>query len=330
MRLAIVILAFNEEHNIQKVIKGIPRSIPGVDKTTVIVVNDGSTDETARVAGETGAHVISHAVNQGVGQSFQTGLKAALESGADIMVNIDGDGQFLPEEIPLLIKPILENRADFVPANRFADQNGDLKRPEYMSKIKFWGNKVMSNLIGGLAHQKFDDVSCGFRAYSREAMLHLNLSGVFTYTQESFLDLSFKRLRIQPVPVTIRYFPERKSRVAGNLITYTLRTLNIILRTYRDFRPLRFFIYLGLPPFILGIGASIFMLVFYILNGSFTPYKSVGFAGIYLVSLALLLFIVGFLADTFMHIKQNLDKVLYFEKRQYYESKARSDEEKSS
>jgi len=85
-----------------------------------------------------------------------------------------------------------------------------------------------------------------------------------------------------------------------------------------------------LPPFILGIGASIFMLIFYIINGSFTPYKSVGFAGIYLVSLALLLFIVGFLADTFMHIKRNLDKVLYFEKRQYYESKARSDEEKYS
>ncbi|MDP3445164.1 MAG: hypothetical protein Q8T08_20075, partial [Ignavibacteria bacterium] len=180
----------------------------------------------------------------------------------------------------------------------------------------------------GLTRDKFDDVSCGFRAYSREAMLQLNLSGVFTYTQETFLDLSFKKLRIFPVPVTIRYFPDRKSRVAGNLFTYTLRTLNIILRTYRDFRPLRFFIYLGLPPFLLGISSSIFVMIFYFLNQQFTPYKAVAFAGIYLTTLGLLLFIVGFLADMFMHFKQNLDKLIYFEKRQLYDSKVIHDESK--
>ncbi|PKO01065.1 MAG: hypothetical protein CVU42_01060 [Chloroflexi bacterium HGW-Chloroflexi-4] len=323
MKLIVVILAFNEEQNIEKVIKAIPSSILGIDTIQTIVINDGSKDATAAIAEKAGATVISHQANKGVGQSFQTGLIAALENNADILVNIDGDGQFLPEEIPLLIQPILDNKADFVPANRFVDSNGKVKRPEYMSKVKFWGNQVMSNLIGGLVREKFDDVSCGFRAYSREAMLHLNLSGVFTYTQETFLDLSFKKLRIIPVPVTIRYFPDRKSRVAGNLFAYTLRTLNIILRTYRDFRPLRFFIYLGLPPFVLGISANIFVMIYYFINHQFTPYKSVAFAGIYLSTLGLLLFIVGFLADMFMHFKQNLDKLIYFEKRQLYDSRVR-------
>jgi glycosyltransferase involved in cell wall biosynthesis len=327
MKLAIIIPALNEEKHISDVIHRIPTSIPGISKIIVFVIDDGSTDNTAQTALSAGATVVSHPSNMGVGQSFQTGLKTALENGADIMVNMDGDGQFLPEEIPLLIQPILENQADFVPADRFADENGGIKRPDYMSPVKFWGNKVMANLIGQLTRARFNDVSCGFRAYSREAMLQLNLTGVFTYTQESFLDLSFKKLRIQPVPVTIRYFPERKSRVAGNLFTYTLRTLNIILRAYRDFRPLRFFVYLGLPPFILGVAASLFMATYYLINGLFTPYKAVGFAGIYLISLGLLLFIVGFLADMFMRLKHTQDKILYFEKRRTYDSKAHSDED---
>ncbi len=319
MKLTVIVLAYNEEQKIARVIQRVPKTIPGIDDVQIIVIDDGSKDATVSEAKKTGVIVISHSRNKGVGQAFQTGLQAALESGADIMVNIDGDDQFMPEEIPLLVQPILEDKADFVPSNRFSGSNGKLVRPEYMSKIKFWGNKVMANLIGSLTNEKFDDVSCGFRAYSREAMLHLNLSGTFTYTQESFLDLSFKRLRILPVPVTIQYFPERKSRVASNLITYTLRTLNIILRTYRDFRPLRFFVNLGLPPFILGVIAMIFILVYYLINHLFSPYKSVAFAGIYLISLGLLLFIVGFLADTFMRIKQNLDKLLYYEKRKIYD-----------
>lgn len=326
MKLAVIIPALNEEKNIRMVIQGIPRQIPGIDQIVIFVIDDGSKDGTAQVARDVGAEVISHHTNQGVGQSFQTGLKAALESGADIMVNIDGDGQFLSEEIPLLLDPILKGRADFVPADRFGNEKGQIQRPDYMSPVKYWGNQVMADLIGTLTNDQFNDVSCGFRAYSREAMLQLNLSGVFTYTQETFLDLSFKRLRIQPVPVTIRYFPERKSRVAGNLFTYTLRTLNIILRAYRDFRPLRFFIYVGLPPFILGTIAILFMIAHYLINLAFSPYKSVGFAGIYLFSLGLILFIVGFLADMFMRLRQNQERILYFEKRRAYDERLKHDE----
>ncbi len=318
MKLAVIIPALNEEENIGRVIAGIPREMTGVDETVIFVIDDGSHDGTAQAARAAGAQVISHHSNRGVGQSFQTGLKAALECGADLMVNIDGDGQFLPEEIPLLIGPILAGEADFVPADRFSDGSGGLRKPENMSGVKYWGNQVMSDLIGRLSGQRYNDVSCGFRAYSREAMLQLNLTGVFTYTQESFLDLSFKRLRIQPVAVTIRYFPERKSRVAGNLFSYTLRTLNIILRAYRDFQPLRFFIYLGLPPFTIGTAALLFMLWHYWMYRAFSPYKAVGFVGIYLVSLGLILFIFGFLADMFMRLRQTQERILYYEKRRTY------------
>jgi glycosyltransferase involved in cell wall biosynthesis len=321
MKLVVIIPALNEESNIGDVIRRIPEHIDGVDNIQAIVIDDGSKDQTVQVAHHAGARVISHITNQGVGQSFQTGLKAALEAGADIMVNIDGDGQFLPEEIPLLIRPILQEKADFVPADRFADGNGGLKRPEYMPPIKFWGNQLMSSLVGRLAGRSFNDVSCGFRAYSREAMLQLNLTGRFTYTQESFLDLSFKRLRIQPMPVTINYFPDRRSRVATNLLKYAFQTLNIILRAYRDYRPLQFFFFLGLVPFAIGIIGMIFMGIYFLNTGNFTPYKAVGFTSIYLFSLGLLLFITGFLADMFLRLRQNQERILYFEKRRYYDHK---------
>jgi glycosyltransferase involved in cell wall biosynthesis len=326
-KLAVIIPAYNEEKSIAQVLDNIPQHIQGVRETQVFVIDDGSKDATARVAREHGATVIAHKSNQGVGSSFRSGLEAALESGADLMVNIDGDGQFLPQEIPLLIQPILDDVADFVPADRFTNPDGSEKQPEHMSPVKFWGNQMMSNLISMLSLRKFRDVSCGFRAYSREAMLRLNLSGNFTYTQETFLDLSFKGIRILPVPVTILYFKDRKSRVARNVIHYAFRTLNIIIRVYRDFYPLRFFFYVGLVPFSIGFLEMIWMGIFFLQTGNFTPYKAVGLTGIYLFTLGLLLFITGFLADMLTRINQNQEKMLYWQKRQFYEGKHKPDEE---
>ncbi|MFU8827738.1 MAG: hypothetical protein ACNA70_09665, partial [Brevefilum sp.] len=204
---------------------------------------------------------------------------------------------------------------DFVPGDRFTQQDDQIRRPYAMPKVKYWGNLVMARLISSLSNQKFRDVSCGFRAYSREAMLWLNLTGKFTYTQESFLDFTYKGLEIKSVPVNVTYFPERQSKVSGNLFEYMLRTLKIITRAYRDYNPLRFFGWLGFVPFVLGLACGIFMLVHYIINRSFTPYKFVGFTGIYLGSLAILLWIVGLLADMFRRIRSNQEKLLYLEKK---------------
>jgi glycosyltransferase involved in cell wall biosynthesis len=319
MKLVVMIPALNEEASILAVIRRVPHHIDGIDEICVVVVNDGSKDRTAECSREAGAFVVSHGTNQGVGRSFQTGLRTALSMGADILVNIDADAQFDPEEIPLLIGPILHDEADFVVANRFVDkEDGTRRRPQNMPPAKYWGNQVMASLIGFLTSQRFDDVSCGFRAYSRETMLMLNLTGVFTYTQESFLDLSYKGVRIKSIPVSIHYFKDRVSRVSSNLASYTYRTLKIIFRAYRDYKPLQFFSYLGSFPFMMGLACMLFSGIYYLSTGAFTPYKFVGILGIYLFSLGLLLFIIGFLADMFMRVRQNQEQILYYEKFRHF------------
>lgn len=317
MVLIILIPAFNEEESIARVIKSMPRELENIDSIQVLVVDDGSKDRTAEMAIHAGAIVVSHNYNRGVGAAFKTGLEKALELGAALMVNIDADGQFSTDDIPTLIEPILDSKADFVSGDRFTDSNGKLVKPEFMSGIKFWGNKQMSKLISRIVGKDYPDVSCGFRAYSKEAMLKLNLSGQFTYTQESFLDLANKGLSIKTIPVSIKYFPERKSRVAGSVFKYFFNTIKIIIRAYRDYQPMRFFGMLGLPPFVIAFGSGVFTLVHYIRTGAFSPYKVVGFVGIYVFSLAILLWIVGLLADMFVRIRRNEEQLLYYSKRDH-------------
>ena len=321
MRLVILIPAFNEQDSIQQVVNSVPKALNGISEVIVLVVDDGSSDKTSSLAKDAGAIVVSHTQNRGVGAAFNTGLIKALELGADVMVNIDADGQFSPSDIPLLIEPIVTGKADFVSGDRFTDTNGHSARPEYMSKLKYWGNKQMSHLISLLTQKHFTDVSCGFRAYSREAMLRMNLTRNFTYTQESFIDLANKELDIKLVPVNVKYFKGRKSRVAGNLFKYIGRTINIIFRAYRDYRPLRFFTWLGVVPFIVGLLFGIFTLIHYINTGSITPYKSLAIIGIYLVTLGLVFWIFGLLADMFVRIRLYQEQLLYFEKKRQYDKK---------
>ncbi|MHA1279992.1 MAG: glycosyltransferase family 2 protein [Candidatus Helarchaeota archaeon] len=213
--IVILIPAYNEAETILNVLDSIPDTFDGIDDLAVVVVDDGSTDQTKTIAKTAGAIVVSHSKNQGVGSAFSMGLERALDLGADVMVNIDADGQFSPSEIPKLVKPILSHEADFVVGDRFVCENGELKKPQNMPARKFWGNKLVSQLISMLTENNYNDVSCGFRAYSWEALLQLNLSGKFTYTQETFIDLANKGLIIKTVPVNVKYFPERKSRIAS-------------------------------------------------------------------------------------------------------------------
>lgn len=321
MKLIILIPALNEAESIARVIQSMPKKIDQVSEISVLVVDDGSKDATADLARAAGAAVISHTYNQGVGKAFGTGLGAALEMCADIMVNIDADGQFDPADIPMLIKPIIDGKADFVSGDRFRSPDGRLVRPEYMSRIKFWGNQRMSDLVGFIARRRFDDVSCGFRAYSREAMMRLNLTGKFTYTQESFLDLANKDLVIKTIPVEVKYFPERKSRVAGSILKYIFRTAKIIFRAYRDYNPLKFFGFLGLVPLAISVVLGIFVIVHYAATGAFSPYIFIAFSTVYLFTMGVLLWIVGILADMFVRIRLNQEQLLYAEKKRHYEEK---------
>ena len=235
-KLLVYIPALNEENNIEKVIRQIPNVISGLVSVDCLVVDDGSTDKTAEVAKAAGAYVVSHSCNQGVGMAFQSAVQYAWDNEYDILVGIDADGQFDPAEIPMLIQPLLQNQADMVVGNRFTSG-----RPEYMPPIKYRGNRMVASLVSSISNQKFQDVSCGFRTYNREALLRLNVFEKFTYTHESILSLVFQGLRVIELPISIRYYPDRQSRVAGSIANYASKTSRIILRVLLDYRPLRVF-----------------------------------------------------------------------------------------
>ncbi len=314
MKLTIYMPALNEAEGIGDVIRSLPKEIEGIDEVKILVVDDGSTDDTAKIAKESGADVVSHGFNKGVGSAFQSAVQYALENGVDILVSIDADRQFNSDQIPHIIKPILNKEADMVTGNRFA--NGI---PENMPKSKYWGNEQMSKLISLISGQRFRDVSCGFRAYNREALLRVNLFGAFTYTQESILDMVFKGLRVVEFPVDVIYFKERKSRVAGSIVKYAFRTSNIILSTLRDYKPMVFFGGMGGVLISIGLLMEIFLGIFFLISGNFTPFKFIGFTGFGFLVFGLLLIIVGLLANMFNRVRVNQEKILYELKKERYE-----------
>jgi glycosyltransferase involved in cell wall biosynthesis len=308
--------AFNEATNIQRVIAGLPNSLDGIDSIQVIVVDDGSVDGTAELARVSGAQVVLHGKNRGVGAAFRSAVQFSLENEADILVGIDADGQFDPAEIPALIQPIFENRADMVMGNRFLSG-----KPTNMSRLKYWGNQVVARMISSITGQSFQDVSCGFRAYTREALLRLNIFGEFTYTHETILSLIYQGLRVLEHPIKVKYFPERKSRVAGSIIHYSTQTSKIILRVLLDYRPIRVFGLFGGLCMVIGIGFEVFLMAHYFLSGAFTPYKSTGFIGLGFVIFGLLILIIALVADMLNRVRINQDKLLYELKRSRYAKK---------
>jgi glycosyltransferase involved in cell wall biosynthesis len=312
-KLIIYMPALNEEADIQRVIAGLPHSMDRIDVLQFLVIDDGSIDGTAELASASGAQVVSHGKNRGVGAAFHSAVQFALENEADILVGIDADGQFDPAEIPALIQPILEGRADMVVGNRFI-----AGIPADMSRLKYWGNQQVSQLINTITGQTFQDVSCGFRAYNREALLRLNIFGEFTYTHETILSLMYQGLRVTEHPIKVKYFPDRKSRVAGSILHYTIQTSKIILRVLLDYRPIRVFGSFGSVCVVIGIGFELFLIVHYILTGSFTPYKSTGFIGLGFIIFGLLTLIISLIADMLNRLRINQDKLLYELKRIRY------------
>jgi len=313
-KLIVIIPAYNEEKTIAKVIKGVPRQIEGVDDVEILVINDGSTDNTIKEAEDAGALVISHSRNEGLGIAFSTGIREALKRGADLAVNIDADDQFDPQEIPKLIKPIIEQKADMVAGSRFEDENSLSQIPA----LKRWGNKTFTWFINLLTQQHFTDTQCGFRAYSREALLKLNLSARFTYTQETFLDLVNKGIRIEQVPVKVKYYKQRKAKISSSLFHYFLQTITIILRTFRDYRPLVFFGIPGITVFGIGFLLSLFSLIYWIINHQTTPIRMYAFVGIGLLIFGFLLIILALIADMLKKIRLNQEEILYKMKKQDY------------
>jgi glycosyltransferase involved in cell wall biosynthesis len=319
MKLVVTIPALNEEKTIATVVEGVPKHIPGIEEIEVIVVNDGSTDRTAEEAANAGALVVTLHNRPGLGKVFGTGFERAMRRGADIIVNIDGDGQFDPSNIEKLVQPIIDGEADFVTCSRFADPS---LRPT-MPPVKYWGNKAVTSIInwvcGGTC---FTDVSCGFRAFNREAAYRLTLFGRFTYTQETFIDLFSKGLRMAEVPLRVRGVREHgKSRVANSIVKYATNSLPIILRAMRDIQPLKFFGGIAGLLFIPGFLTSAFVTGWYIANGKTTPFSNlIPISGV-LITLAFLLGVLALLADMLGRHRKISEELLYLARRKMYAGK---------
>ncbi len=311
MRLLIACPCYNESATIASVLAGIPKTFTGVDGVRLLVIDDGSSDDTAALALKAGAMVIRHKRNMGLGSAFRSAVDYAVEHGFDLMVNMDGDGQFNPADIQKLIDPILRQEADFVYGSRFT--NGD--KIKHMSRVKRWGNRRMNHLVSRLCDQKFSDVSCGFRAYSRETLLKINFYGRFTYTQESFLCFSFYRLAITEAPVEVRYFPDRKSHVSGNIWKFFKRTSGILFGLMRDYYPMRFFSAIAIGFLVPTAVFGLMFLINYLRVGYFSGYLFAGLIAAFCSLIAVLMFSFGLAMESIVRVNRNENRILYQQRK---------------
>jgi hypothetical protein len=273
--------------------------------------------------------VVSLPGKGGLGHVFRTGLERAMRRGADVIVNIDGDGQFNPADIRKLIQPLLDDQADFVTCSRFSN-------PEFrptMPIVKYYGNQWVTKMINWICGgTNFTDVSCGFRAFNREAAYRLTLFGRFTYTQECFIDLFSKGLRMAEVPLKVRGVREfGKSRIASSIWKYATNSFPIILRAMRDIQPLKFFGGIASLFGLLGLLCGAFVFGWYVYNtekvapGVFvhktTPFTSlIPIAGVF-VTLSFLLGVLALLADMMGRHRRISEEMLYLARRRVYSSR---------
>jgi glycosyltransferase involved in cell wall biosynthesis len=314
MRLIVNIPAYNEEKTIAEVISKISRQIEGFSEVKIQVINDGSTDKTVEVAKNAGADIIvNHRRNHGVGAAFKTAIESALENGADVMVNIDADGQFPTSDIPKFTQLILENKADMVVASRFG-----IKSARNMPWIKNCLNRLAANIIGKFLNYKIDDLTCGFRALNRETMLRLNLSYRFTYTQETIIDAISKNLIVKWIPVEVTYFEDRKSKVVKTVRNFVFQSFLIIIRTVRDARPMMFF---GVPGVVLIAGSFSIVtafLIYYFSHFKVSPFRTwLMLAGVFLL-IGIQLMVFALIADMIRSNRKLTEEQMYFSKKEKY------------
>lgn len=316
MRLIINIPAYNEESVIGKTISAMPRRFDGIDEVLVQVVDDGSSDRTAEVAKEAGADfVLRHGINRRLGVMFATATENALKEGADIMVNIDADGQFDSGEIQKLINPILHFEADMVVGDRFSESSA-----KNIPWIKDALNRLGASLVGSFLNVKTVDLTCGFRAHSRETLLRLNNPTGFTYTQETIIDAIGKNLRVVWLPVQVTYFADRKSKIVKSVWSFVNNSARIILKAVRDVRPMKFFGIPGLALIFLSLIGFIGFFVQYLSHDfKVTPYLNyLLFSSVTsLVGIQLLVF--AFIADMIKSSRKLTEDLAYFIKKEKYQ-----------
>ncbi|MBU0662299.1 MAG: glycosyltransferase family 2 protein [Candidatus Diapherotrites archaeon] len=310
-KLVVLIPALNEEKTIGGVISSIPKKINGIGEIAALVVDDGSTDNTTGAAKAKGAKVVSHSVNRGLGVAFSTGIENALGMGADVIVNIDADGQFNSGDIAEIVQPVLRGEADMVTCSRFLDRDNE---PE-MPAVKKFGNAVFTRIVNALTGGNFTDTQCGFRAYSRDAAMKMTLFHNYTYTQEAFLNLANRGCKIVEMPFKVTGQREGKSRIVGNVFVYGIRALVIIVRTIRDYKPLEFFASIGAGFLAIGFALGTAIFIHWLSTGMTSPYTSLISVSVLMLVLGFILIVLALIADMNERQRKMQEEILYMMKK---------------
>jgi len=239
MKLIVQIPAFNEEATIAQTLRDIPKKIDGITVIETVVIDDGSSDNTADAARKAGAtHVVQLKTHRGLASAFLAGINAALRLGADIIVNTDADNQYAGADIPKLIAPIVRGSADVVIGDR------EVSKSPHMSAFKRLLQRLGSRTVGLASGIRVGDVTSGFRAFSRDAAMQINVFNPFTYTLETIIQAGNRNLGVQSVPVRTNA-PTRPSRLYRGLGTYLRKSIATIFRIYTIYKPLKTFFAIG-------------------------------------------------------------------------------------
>ena len=257
-KLIIQIPCLNEASTLPATVRDLPTRIPGIDRIEVLVIDDGSTDDTADVARSCGVdHVVRFRGHKGLAAAFMTGLDAALKLGADIIVNTDADNQYVGKDISTLVQPILRLEADMVIGDR------NVRTLRHMPRVKRWLQLFGSWVVRQVSNTRVPDTTSGFRAYSREAALRQTIVSDFSYTLESIIQAGKKRMAIAHVPVATNE-NTRNSRLFDSVFTYLKQSAAIIVRIYTIYEPLKVFSVTGGIVFLSGFLVSLRFLFLYL------------------------------------------------------------------
>ncbi|MTI45583.1 glycosyltransferase involved in cell wall biosynthesis [Roseibium hamelinense] len=303
MKLIVQIPCLNEEANIASVVKDIPSEIPGIDIIEIQVIDDGSTDRTVEIARELGVtHIVENDVNKGLAKSFQLGIEHALRNGADIIVNTDGDNQYCGASIPDLVRPILDRRADIVVGDRKPGAN-----PEF-SFLKRQLQKLGSFVVQKLSGLVVADAVSGFRAYSREAALTINVMTTFSYTTETLIHAGQHGLSVLSVPVATNS-ETRPSRLSTSMIGFLYKQTITILRSFFMYRSLSAFLFMGGLMILIGLLPVARFLYFYSIGDGEGRIQSLVLGSMFLLA-GYMTVVVAFLSDAIATNRRLTENVL--------------------
>lgn len=304
MKLIIQIPCYNEEETLPITFADLPRQIEGVDEIEYLIINDGSKDNTVEVAKKLGIHhIVTFKQNKGLAKGFMAGIDACLHLNADIIVNTDADNQYCGDDIEKLVRPILQNKADIVIGERPIDTTEHFSwKKKKLQHLGSWVVRVASN-------SNIPDAPSGFRAYSREGALALNVTNEYTYTLETIIQAGRNKIPMLSVP--IRTNGElRESRLLSSMWKYMKRSSIVIIRSFIMYKPLKFFSIIGSLIFSIGFAIGIRFLIYYIQGTGAGHIQSLILAAI-LILIGVQTVIVGLQADIVAANRKILEDIQY-------------------